>query len=502
MARRAASSAGEGTAGRGPEEEAEGQDIVEIGSFILARGYDDGGHEQCECCIRITAVYRPTSGGQWARGQFVASSDSYWNWWIQAPPSAGGAGRVLYHFCNHEYCAAAAPTGVQAIHINKFEEFEVDGMRDFFVRCKAADPSLIWPTDLGDEPEDLEAELPGEGEVDEIGMPLEDLREEAPPGPSGPPGRADPRRQAARQPPRAGGAPAAVGARESPLVAAGARLGLPGPASARPPVEELRGRLDRLRESLDPTGGARGLSGGGVPQKRQLAHVLGERAEKMAKKGPGKVTDLDEPPAGLPSAAGARDADPLLQRLLEVVADRGGSSDILQGLLAARGGVADGDVPRTLASKRGHFRQVAAKCPGLLSEQALAKMSEFVYTQTGDDEGDHAPIFLKYLLNVFIPQNPIKNIGVDVYREMRTVCEAADALVSGKTIYALDILAQRFKALQMYTVDKSWSGARWLELIPPSNEQLALRAEDEEIVRTVELGELRLEELLSKLKRG
>ena len=37
---------------------------------------------------------------------------------------------------------------------------------------------------------------------------------------------------------------------------------------------------------------------------------------------------------------------------------------------------------------------------------------------------------------------------------------------------------------------------------PPSNEQLALRTEDEEIVRTVELGELRFQELLTKLKKG
>ena len=85
---------------------------------------------------------------------------------------------------------------------------------------------------------------------------------------------------------------------------------------------------------------------------------------------------------------------------------------------------------------------------------------------------------------------------------VRNFAEAAGAIFSGKTPYALDILSQRFKALQLFSIDKSWAGARWLELIPPSNEQLALRTEDEEIVRTVELGELRLEELLAKLKKG
>eukprot|EP00959_Pyramimonas_sp_CCMP1952_P436001 9130117-Pyramimonas_sp.AAC.1 len=85
-------------------------------------------------------------------------------------------------------------------------------------------------------------------------------------------------------------------------------------------------------------------------------------------------------------------------------------------------------------------------------------MSEYVTTQVGEEEGEEfPPIFLKYFLNVFIPQNPIKSIGIGVYREMRTVCEAAGAILSGKTAYALDVLSQRFKALQLFAVDKSWS---------------------------------------------
>ena len=52
------------------------------------------------------------------------------------------------------------------------------------------------------------------------------------------------------------------------------------------------------------------------------------------------------------------------------------------------------------------------------------------------------------------------------------------------------------------SIDKSWSRARLLELMPPSSEQPALRAEDGEIARAVGLGELRLDEPLLKLKKG
>ncbi|CAK0879406.1 unnamed protein product, partial [Prorocentrum cordatum] len=135
--------------------------------------------------------------------------------------------------------------------------------------------------------------------------------------------------------------------------------------------------------------------------------------------------------------------------------------------------------------------------------EALAKMSEYVTTQDGEKAGEDFPsIFMKYFLNVPVPQTPIKSIGMEVYREMRTGCEAADAIPSGKTAYAIDVLGPRFKALQLSAIDKCWSGARRLELIPSMNEQLALRTEDEEIVRAVELGDLRLEELLPELRQG
>eukprot|EP00959_Pyramimonas_sp_CCMP1952_P417403 8745292-Pyramimonas_sp.AAC.1 len=64
---------------------------------------------------------------------------------------------------------------------------------------------------------------------------------------------------------------------------------------------------------------------------------------------------------------------------------------------------------------------------------------------------------MKYFLNVPVPQTPIKSIGMEVYREMRTGCEAADAIPSGKTAYAIDVLGPRFKALQLSAIDKCWS---------------------------------------------
>ena len=75
------------------------------------------------------------------------------------------------------------------------------------------------------------------------------------------------------------------------------------------------------------------------------------------------------------AAAPAGTDDGLLQLLLEVVANRDNSSDMLQSLMAGAVSGSAGAAPRLFATRRRHFRQVAAKSPGLLQEQALAKMT-------------------------------------------------------------------------------------------------------------------------------
>ena len=110
------------------------------------------------------------------------------------------------------------------------------------------------------------------------------------------------------------------------------------------------------------------------------------------------------------------------------------------------------------------------------------------------------PIVLKYLLTTFLPQNPVKAIGSDMYRQLRTLAEAMDALIEGRVPAALDLLMQRFKACQLSLQDRSWAAARWLELIPATEGQTAVSPADEELAQQITLAELRLSKLRQDLQ--
>ena len=162
--------------------------------------------------------------------------------------------------------------------------------------------------------------------------------------------------------------------------------------------------------------------------------------------------------------------------------------------------IAEGDLlPKGLASRRAHCRKLALEHPGRLAELSLAQMAG---AQDGGGSVDpHGPIVLRFLLAVYLPQHPVKEIGGEIYRELRTIAEALDLLLQGRTAAVADILAQRFKAIQVAVGDGSWSAAKWLELIPPRDQPLALRNEEEEMIRSIQHGELKLEELASRLRQ-
>ena len=62
-------------------------------------------------------------------------------------------------------------------------------------------------------------------------------------------------------------------------------------------------------------------------------------------------------------------------------------------------------------------------------------------------------------------------------------------------------LPGRTACTHMAVNDGDWSAAKWLELIPPRDQPLALRNEEEEMIRSIQHGELKLEELASRLRK-
>ena len=74
-----------------------------------------------------------------------------------------------------------------------------------------------------------------------------------------------------------------------------------------------------------------------------------------------------------------------------------------------------------------------------------------------------------YLSTVYFPSRTERSIGLRTSREMRTIGLAVDLIVGGHILHGLDVLLQRFKALEIAAEQGSWEQARWLELIPSAD---------------------------------
>jgi hypothetical protein len=70
----------------------------------------------------------------------------------------------------------------------------------------------------------------------------------------------------------------------------------------------------------------------------------------------------------------------------------------------------------------------------------------------------------------------------------------------GNSLCAQDRLMQRFKAINVAIKNHSWRSARWLELIPTDADWAATTVDEDELIRLVESAELKIRELISKLK--
>ncbi|CAK0899459.1 unnamed protein product, partial [Prorocentrum cordatum] len=287
------------------------------------------------------------------------------------------------------------------------------------------------------------------------------------------------------------------------------------PAAGAHPFEDLFGELDeetsapsgvatlrsRLMESKDRFAALRDRDKGatspaegaaqaapaveaGPKVKRPLAEVLSERAATVARGGP-KL--LAAPPPSDGGSRGARDRGPtedaaatagasraaqdIASALARLLDGRQGSSEEmgLEGVAGADGSL----IPRGLMSRRAHCRRVAIELPARLAAASLARMADFLGAQEGESAVD--------------PQ------GAIVLRRSTSWCRGAAAVA--------DLLAQRFKALQVALHDGNWSGAKRLEIAPPRDEPTALRGKEEELIRGIQAGELKLDEPTAKLRK-
>lgn len=135
----------------------------------------------------------------------------------------------------------------------------------------------------------------------------------------------------------------------------------------------------------------------------------------------------------------------------------------------------------------------ARRNPGLLLRSALEEIRGYLGSRGGVGSLTEAPKFLAYLDTVLNQRGGKGGIGLRTSRELRTIAEGLDALLSGDQVRAADLLVQRFKALEASIIDGNWSVARHMELIPDSTRGLTGTTERMAATR-LELQRVKLQE--------
>ena len=104
-----------------------------------------------------------------------------------------------------------------------------------------------------------------------------------------------------------------------------------------------------------------------------------------------------------------------------------------------------------------------------------------------------------YLTAILQPTKP--DMGMRNSRELRTLAETIDKLLAGDIVGAADMLAQRFKAVELAATEGSWSIAKHLELIPEGG-VTSLSARDREAATKKESQEIKLRSMTAAASEG
>ena len=159
-----------------------------------------------------------------------------------------------------------------------------------------------------------------------------------------------------------------------------------------------------------------------------------------------------------------------------------------------------GSLFRPSSVRGGDLWRLSQKKPGRLTEMALKRMSRYLAGQA--ERGLEASAWenqkvLAYLNQIVLTAAPPAKIGVRAHRELVTLATALDELLASRTLHCLDVLMQRFKAVEVSIQDGHWSLARHYELILAAGAMLS-REEEREMATKAEVRQLKLKEAISK----
>lgn len=157
----------------------------------------------------------------------------------------------------------------------------------------------------------------------------------------------------------------------------------------------------------------------------------------------------------------------------------------------------------TASARGGELWRVAQKKPGRLAQKSLDEMSRYLGGRNelgGAENHWSGEKVLAYLNQVILAHHSVSQVGIRNHRELMTLAMAVDYLLEGDAVKALDMLIQRFKAVEASLSESGWGMAKHLELIPVSNAALTTEGE-RDMASKAELRSQKLRELQNKTKK-
>eukprot|EP00438_Fugacium_kawagutii_P012792 Skav211672 [mRNA] locus=scaffold216:125247:126899:+ [translate_table: standard] len=469
------------------------------GSYLDTHLYDGSHQPQGFGLWRVSSCDKKRKEGWWMEARLIAVSDDHLNWWLRDGPGGGKNRKFHLHLCT-EAEASCRKTKKQPDYEFHTDYFRILDVGDIHEKC------LPWAK-AGRAKEDLEAEQAR-------------LQGAAPGGKGGPSGSK----------PSAGGLNFSVSDEEN-------------ADSNQEDAADIRKKLDALKKQVDkelPEGKDNKEKGKDPKKAKKDDKNKAKKSSKKKKKGSAKKSKQKKrkrsrsgsrpdvrwfgrarkgsPPSSTQSSSssegdssGSSDTGPKSKKSSGAKgkkskkrkrseADRGpyGVGTRLRYDGKSAGSDSDGSDEDDTES---HFRaglstrsqqlqllEYAEKKPGMLASRLLQKMKKILARQESplslQDGRDLTPSTgTSYYLTVLIPQYRDR-LSLRTSRELRSTAKALDLIAQGRQDKAADVLAQRYKALEVSLADQSWSRAQHLELIQA--EGAVLTEHDELVMATKE----------------
>lgn len=489
---------------------------VKRGTYLDTQLYDGSHQPQGLGLWRVSGSDKRRKDGLWLEARLIAASDEHLNWWLREGDGKDHNRKFKLHLCTSAEadCRKTKRQPTVEFHTDYFRLLDVGDINEKIIqwaksgkakedveaeqarlqgiapRGRAAKASGSRPSDTA-----MDWSVSDQGEADsnadeaaDISRKLEALKKQVEKGreDSGEKGKKDKKTKAASK---------------------------ADPTKSKEKKDRKKGKSKKTKSGRKKKKGKRSSS-----QSRPRVEWFG-RARKGSKQsssrtgsstGDGSSSSSSE--SEKPKKAGAGKKKKSKKRKRDEEADRGpygvGVKQRYDGGEGSSGseGSEDDEVGSSfragLSTKSQHLQLIeyAEKRPGRLASRLLLKMGRILSRQESPLNHDGRNLTpstaTSYFLTVVVPQYRDR-LSLRTSREMRSTAKILDLVAQGLHGQAADVLAQRYKALEMSLADQNWLRAQHLELIPA--EGAVLTEPDELVMATKEQkSEMKLKALVSQ----